>query len=150
MLQEKYYPNEEHIKNASIKSMDEYHKLMNEAKEDYEGFWARFANEKIDWFEPYTKVLDESNAPFYKWFVDGKLNVAHQCIDRHLSSKANKAAIIFEGDNGDKRILTYLELAHEVNKTANMYKNEFGIQKGDRVVLYMPMIPEAAISMLAC
>jgi acetyl-CoA synthetase len=150
MLEEKYYPNEEHTKNASIKSMDEYHRLMNEAKEDYEGFWARFANEKIDWFEPYTKVLDESNAPFYKWFVDGKLNVAHQCVDRHLSSKANKAAIIFEGDNGDKRILTYLELAHEVNKTANMFKSEFGVQKGDRVVLYMPMIPEAAVSMLAC
>lgn len=150
MLEEKYYPNEEHIKNASIKNMDEYHKLMNEAKEDYEGFWSRFANEKIDWFSPFSQVLDESNAPFYKWFVDGKLNVAHQCIDRHLSSKANKAAIIFEGDNGDKRILTYLELAHEVNKTANMFKNEFGIQKGDRVVLYMPMIPEAAIGMLAC
>ncbi|KIM04435.1 MAG: acetyl-CoA synthetase [Sulfurovum sp. AS07-7] len=150
MLEEKYYPNEEHIKNAAIKSMDEYHKLMNEAKEDYEGFWARFANEKIDWFSPFSKVLDETNAPFYKWFIDGKLNVAYQCVDRHLSSKANKAAIIFEGDNGDKRVLTYLDLAHEVNKTANMYRNEFGIQKGDRVVLYMPMIPEAAISMLAC
>jgi acetyl-CoA synthetase len=150
MLQEKYYPNIEHVKNASIKSMEEYHALMNEAKKDYEGFWGKFADEKIDWFEPYTKVLDESNLPFYKWFIGGKLNVAHQCIDRHLSSKSNKAAIIFEGDNGDKRVLTYLELAHEINKTANMFKNEFGVTKGDRVVLYMPMVPEAAICMLAC
>lgn len=150
MLQEKYYPNEEHVKNASIKSMDEYKSLMNEAKEDYEGFWGKFANEKIDWFKPYTKVLDESNAPFYKWFVGGQLNVAYQCVDRHLKDKKNKAAIIFEGDNGDNRILTYRELAYEVSKTANMFKNQFDIKKGDRVVLYMPMIPEAAISMLAC
>jgi acetyl-CoA synthetase len=150
MLQEKYYPNEEYVKNAAIKSMDEYKSLMNEAKEDYEGFWGKFANEKIDWFKPYTKVLDESNAPFYKWFVGGQLNVAYQCVDRHLKDKKNKAAIIFEGDNGDNRILTYRELAYEVSKTANMFKNKFDIKKGDRVVLYMPMIPEAAISMLAC
>ena len=150
MLQEKYYPNKEHIKNASVKSMDEYNELMNAAKEDYEGFWGKFANEKIDWIKPYDKVLDESEAPFYKWFIGGKLNVAYQCVDRHLKTKKNKAAIIFEGDNGDKRVLTYLELAYEVSRTANMFKNEFGIKKGDRVVLYMPMIPEAAISMLAC
>ncbi len=150
MLQEKYYPNKEHVKNASIKSMDEYNELMNAAKEDYEGFWGKFANEKIDWIKPYDNVLDESEAPFYKWFIGGKLNVAYQCVDRHLKTKKNKAAIIFEGDNGDKRVLTYLELAYEVSRTANMFKNEFGIKKGDRVVLYMPMIPEAAISMLAC
>jgi len=145
-----FQPNREFAKNARIKNMCEYHDLQTWAQEDYEGFWGSFANEKIDWFSPYTKVLDESNAPFYKWFVNGKLNVAHQCIDRHLSSRKNKAAIIFEGDRGDKQIITYLELYYNVNKFANLLKNEFHVKKGDRVVIYMPMIPEAAYAMLAC
>ncbi|MDD3602328.1 MAG: acetate--CoA ligase [Sulfurovum sp.] len=150
MLQEIYQPNPQYASTAAIKSMDEYHALMNKAKEDYEGFWGSYAKEKIDWFKPFDTVLNESEAPFYKWFEGGQLNVAHQCIDRHLATRKNKAAIIFEGDNGDQKILTYRELAYEVNRTANMFKNQFGITKGDRVVLYMPMIPEAAISMLAC
>ncbi|DAB40972.1 MAG TPA: acetate--CoA ligase [Sulfurovum sp. UBA12169] len=150
MLQEIYQPNPQYASIAAIKSMDEYHALMNKAKEDYEGFWGDYAKEKIDWFKPFDMVLNESEAPFYKWFEGGQLNVAHQCIDRHLLTRKNKAAIIFEGDNGDQQVLTYRELAYEVNKTANMFKNQFGITKGDRVVLYMPMIPEAAISMLAC
>ena len=133
-----------------IKNMCEYNDLMDEFKADYEGTWAKFADEKIDWFKKYDTVLDESNAPFYKWFSGGEMNVAHQCVDRHLDTKKNKAAIIFEGDNGDQQILTYRELAYEVNKTANMFKNKFGITKGDRVVVYMPMIPEAAVTMLAC
>lgn len=145
-----FQPNREFAKNARIKNMCEYHDLQTWAQEDYEGFWGHFANEKIDWFSPYTQVLDESNAPFYKWFVNGKLNVAHQCIDRHLSSRKNKAAIIFEGDRGDKQIITYLELYYNVNKFANLLKNEFHVKKGDRVVIYMPMIPEAAYAMLAC
>jgi acetyl-CoA synthetase len=145
-----FQPNREFAKNARIKNMCEYRELQTWAHEDYEGFWGSFANEKIDWFQPYTQVLDESNAPFYKWFVNGKLNVAHQCIDRHLSSRKNKAAIIFEGDRGDKQIITYLELYYNVNKFANLLKNEFHVKKGDRVVIYMPMIPEAAYAMLAC
>jgi acetyl-CoA synthetase len=145
-----FQPNREFAKQARIKNMCEYHDLQTWANEDYEGFWGSFANEKIDWFQPYTQVLDESNAPFYKWFVNGKLNVAHQCIDRHLSSRKNKAAIIFEGDRGDKQIITYLELYYNVNKFANLLKNEFHVKKGDRVVIYMPMIPEAAYAMLAC
>lgn len=145
-----FQPNREFAKNARIKNMCEYHDLQTWAQEDYEGFWGHFADEKIDWFSPYTKVLDESNAPFYKWFVNGKLNVTHQCIDRHLSSRKNKAAIIFEGDRGDKQIITYLELYYNVNKFANLLKNEFHVKKGDRVVIYMPMIPEAAYAMLAC
>ncbi|MEJ2469100.1 MAG: acetate--CoA ligase, partial [Campylobacterales bacterium] len=124
--------------------------LYSWAEEDYEGFWDHFAKEKIDWFEPYTNVLDDTNMPFVKWFEGGKLNVAHQCIDRHLDSRKNKAAIIFEGDRGDKQIVTYLELYYNVNKMANLLKNEFGIKKGDRVVIYMPMILEAAYAMLAC
>ncbi len=149
-LKELYYPDREFAKEARIKNMCEYHDLMAWAKEDYEGFWGHWADEKIDWFTPYEKVLDESNAPFYKWFTGGKLNVSHQCIDRHLDCRKNKAAIIFEGDRGDKQIITYLELYRNVNRFANLLKNRFGVKKGDRVVLYMPMIPEAAYAMLAC
>ena len=145
-----YYPNRELFKDANIKNMCEYEDLQRWAKEDYEGFWDSFAKSKIDWFKPYTKVLDESNAPFYKWFIDGKLNVSYQCIDRHIDKRKNKAAIIFEGDRGDKQIITYLELYRNVNRLANLLKNEFGVKKGDRVVLYMPMIPESAYAMLAC
>ncbi len=150
MKKQIFQPNAEFATDARIKNMDEYYALVKKADDDYEGFWGDYANEKIDWISPYTKVLDESDAPFYKWFVDGKLNVSTQCVDRHLDTKKNKAAIIFEGDNGDQRILTYRELSYEVNKTANMFKNQFDVKKGDRVVLYMPMIPEAAITMLAC
>ncbi len=151
-LQELYYPNKQLAQEARIKNMCEYEDLFKWAEKDYEGFWAHFAKEKIDWFEPFDekKVLDESNFPFVKWFGDGKLNVAYQCIDRHLDKRKNKAAIIWEGDRGDKRIITYLELYYEVNRFANLLKNEFGVQKGDRIVIYMPMIPEAAFAMLAC
>ena len=150
MSQTLFTPKKEKFQNPLIKNMCEYQELVAEFAKDYEGTWARFAKEKIEWFKPFETVLDESQAPFYKWFSGGEMNVAHQCVDRHLSTKKNKAAIIFEGDNGDQRILTYRELAYEVNKTANMFKNKFGIQKGDRVVVYMPMIPESAITMLAC
>ncbi len=145
-----YLPNREFAKTARIKNMCEYRDLMRWAEEDYEGFWGHYAKEKLDWIEPFSTVLDESDAPFYKWFVGGKLNVAQQCIDRHLDVRKNKAAIIFEGDRGDKQIITYLELYRNVNRMANLLKNEFGVEKGDRVVIYMPMIPEAAYAMLAC
>jgi len=150
MLKELYQPNQAFAQNARIKNMCEYQELVDAANADYESFWGAFANEKIDWFQPFTKVLDESNAPFVKWFDGGKLNVAHQCIDRHIESRKNKAAIIFEGDRGDKQIITYLELYYQVNKFANLLKEDFGVKKGDRVVIYMPMIPEAAYAMLAC
>jgi len=150
MLKDLYQPNPEFSKNARIKSMDEYHALVKKATDDYEGFWADYANEKIDWIEPFTNVLDESNAPFVKWFDGGKLNVAAQCIDRHLDTRKNKAAIIFEGDRGDVQTITYLDLYKNVNRFANLLKEDFGVKKGDRVVIYMPMIPEAAYAMLAC
>jgi acetyl-CoA synthetase len=145
-----YKPKKEMFKDPLIGNMCEYNELVEKFENDYEGTWAEYADDKIDWFESYDSVLDSSNAPFYKWFDGGKLNVSHQCIDRHLDTKKNKAAIIFEGDNGEKKIFTYRELSYEVNKTANMLKNQFDIQKGDRVVVYMPMIPEAAFVMLAC
>ncbi len=145
-----YEPDRAFAKKARIKNMCEYKELTIQADEDYEGFWDKLAKEKLDWYEPYTKVLDESNPPFYKWFTGGKLNVTHQCIGRHLETRKNKAAIIWEGEDGSRRIITYLLLYYRVNRFANLLKNKFGIKKGDRVILYMPMIPEAAFAMLAC
>jgi acetyl-CoA synthetase len=145
-----FKPNKEFAKNANIKNMCEYHDLQDKAMEDYEGFWGDFAKEKIDWIEPFDKVLDESKAPFVKWFDGGKLNVSSQCIDRHLDTRKNKAAIIFEGDRGDVQTITYLDLYKHVNRFANLLKEDFNVKKGDRVVIYMPMIPEAAYAMLAC
>ena len=145
-----FNPNKEFAKNARIKNMCEYQDLQDYATENYEGFWGDMAKDKIDWIEPFTNVLDESKAPFVKWFDGGKLNVAAQCIDRHLDTRKNKAAIIFEGDRGDVQTITYLDLYKHVNRFANLLKEDFGVKKGDRVVIYMPMIPEAAYAMLAC
>ncbi len=136
--------------NANIKNMDEYNKLCKHAKDDFEGFWDGFAKDKLDWIKPYDKVLDENNAPFYKWFVGGKINVTAQCLDRHLDKRADKPAIIWEGEPGDKKVFTYRELYKEVNKASNLLKSVCNIKKGDRIVIYMPMIPEVAILMLAC
>ncbi len=149
MLKEVYYPKKELFKNPAFKNMCEYKEIVEEFEKDYEKTWGKLAKIKLKWEKPFTKVLDESNAPFYKWFIGGKLNVAYQCIDRHLDTKKNKAAIIWESDNGEKRVITYLELYKEVNKFANLLKS-LGVKKGDRVVIYMPMIPEAAFAMLAC
>ena len=146
----KFYPNEALSAKANIKSMKEYYALQNHAKEDYEGFWDGYAKEKIDWITPYSKVLDESEAPLYKWFEGGELNVSVQCIDRHLIDQADKVAILFEGERGDIQKITYTQLSVRVNKTANLLRHHYGIKKGDRIVMYMPMIPEAAYMMLAC
>ena len=145
-----YPPNPEFAKNAKIGSMDEYHALQNKAIENYEGFWGDYAKEKLDWVEPFTNVMDESNFPFVKWFDGGKLNVSVQCIDRHLDTRGEKIAILFEGDRGDVEKITYNELSKNVNKFANLLKEDLNVKKGDRVVIYMPMIPEAAYAMLAC
>ncbi len=145
-----FQPNPEFAKNARIKSMDEYNALQNKAIENYEGFWGDAAKEKLDWIEPFSNVMDESNFPFVKWFDGGKLNVSVQCIDRHLAKRGEKTAILFEGDRGDVQKITYNELSKNVNKFANLLKEDLGVQKGDRIVIYMPMIPEAAYAMLAC
>lgn len=149
-MEQIFEPDRAFAREARIKNMCEYKELRLQAQEDYVGYWDRLAKEKLDWFEPYHTVLDESDAPFYKWFVGGKLNVTHQCIGRHLKTRKNKAAIIWEGEDGTRRIIPYLLLYYRVNRMANLLKNQFGIKKGDRVVLYMPMIPEAAFAMLAC
>ncbi|WP_200762141.1 acetate--CoA ligase [Nitrosophilus alvini] len=145
-----FYPNPEITAKSNIKSMEEYEKLVAWAEKDFEGFWDYFAKEKINWLKPYEKVLDDSEAPHYKWFINGKLNITEQCLDRHLEKRGEKTAILFEGEPGDIRKITYKELYGEVNRVANLLKHKFGIKKGDRIVIYMPMIPEAAIAMLAC
>ena len=145
-----YQPNPDFAANARIKNMDEYHALQNKAIENYEGFWGDYAKEKLDWIEPFTNTLDESNFPFVRWFDGGKLNVSYQCIDRHLDTRGEKIAILFEGDRGDVEKITYNELSRNVNKFANLLKEDLDVKKGDRVIIYMPMIPEAAYAMLAC
>ena len=118
------------------------------AAKDPEAFWAGFAKE-LDWIQPWSKVLDW-NPPDAKWFVDGKINVSANCLDRHAKSwRRNKAAFIWEGEPGDRRTLTYFDLYRQVCQFANVLK-KLGVQKGDRVALYMPLIPELAIAMLSC
>ena len=133
---------------ATIASMNEYRALVAEAERDPEGYWARQA-ELLHWFKRWDRVLDWQ-PPFAQWFVGGKTNVAYNCLDRHLNGpRRNKAAIIFEGEPGDQRVLTYQMLHDEVCRFANGLKS-LGVQEGDRVGIYLPMIPEAAIAMLAC
>jgi acetyl-CoA synthetase len=136
--------------NATISGMDAYRKLCDEAASDYEGFWARLARENIDWQKPFTQTLDESNAPFYKWFADGQLNASYNCLDRNLTNgNADKTAIIFEADDGQVTRATYRELHERVCKFANGLKSR-GIKKGDRVVIYMSMSIEGVAAMQAC
>ena len=140
----------EFSKTAAISGMGAYRALVAEAEQDYEGFWGRLARENLQWQTPFTKVLDESNAPFYKWFDDGKLNVSYNCLDVHLhNGNANKVAVIFETDSGDVTKVTYQELHKKVCQFANGLKS-LGIKKGDRVVIYMPMSVEGVVAMQAC
>ena len=134
---------------ARIPSMDAYQKLYDEAAADPAAFWAKYAESELDWFEKWDTVLDWQ-PPFAKWFTGGKINLSHNCLDRHLKTdKKDKPALIWEGEPGDSRTLTYAELHAEVCQMANVLK-DMGVAKGDRVGLYMPMVPEAAVAMLAC
>ncbi len=133
---------------AHVKSLAEYEKLYERAAQDPEGFWAEQA-ESLTWFKKWDKVL-EWKEPFAKWFVGGKINACFNCVDKHLAGpRKNKAAIIWEGEPGDSRVLRYQDLHREVCKFANVLKGQ-GIKPGDRVTIYMPMVPELAIAMLAC
>jgi acetyl-CoA synthetase len=141
-----YYPAEEIVKNALV---PDYEAVYNEAIADTEAFWAKCAA-TLDWFKPWDKVLDRSQAPFFKWFVGGKINIAYNALDRHVKTwRKNKLAMIWEGEPGDKRTFSYWRLWQEVNKFANVLKS-MGIKKGDRVTIYMGRIPELPIAMLAC
>ena len=135
---------------ARVSGMDAYHALCAEAERDYEGFWARLAREQLVWHKPFTQVLDESNKPFYKWFQDGELNASANCLDRHIGTPTeHKTAIIFEADDGTVTKVTYKELLAKVSQFANALK-AMGVQKGDRVVIYMPMTIEGVVAMQAC
>ena len=123
--------------------------MYAKAGHDYVAFWKDLAIAEIDWHRPFTAVLDEAKAPNYRWFTDGQLNVSHNCLDVHLRERGGKTAIVFEGEPGDVRKLTYAELHGEVCRFANALKAQ-GIGPGDRVVIYMPLIPEAVIAMQAC
>jgi acetyl-CoA synthetase len=143
---QKFPPAEDFKKDALVTDESMY----EEAAKDLESFWARQADELIDWFEKPTQALDESNAPFYKWFADGKLNVSHNCLDRHVEAgNGDRVAFHWRGEEGEERDITYAELLQEVQRFANALKDR-GIGKGDIVGIYLPMIPEVLISMLAC
>ena len=135
---------------ARISGMAAYEALCAEAEKDYEGYWARLARDNVVWSKPFTQVLDESNAPFYRWFADGELNASANCLDRHIGTPVeNKTAIIFESDDGQVTKVTYRELLQRVSQFANGLKAQ-GINKGDRVLIYMPMTIEGIVAMQAC
>ncbi|MEK6211034.1 MAG: acetate--CoA ligase [Pseudomonadota bacterium] len=142
-------PPAEFVRQANVSGMAAYQALCAEAERDYEGFWARLARENVIWHKPFSQVLDQSKAPFFKWFHDGELNISYNCLDRHLDSQPNKVAIIFEADDGAVTKITYKQLYHRVCQFANGLKS-LGIKTGDRVIVYMPMSIEAVIAMQAC
>jgi acetyl-CoA synthetase len=145
----KFPPNADFAAQANISSEEQYQEMWNRAKDDPAGFWGDLARENLSWFQPFKETLTGA-MPDTKWFTGGKLNASYQCLDRHVATwRKNKAAIIWEGEPGDTRVLTYQDLHREVCKFANVLK-QLGVQTGDRVTLYMPMIPELAIAMLAC
>ncbi len=143
-------PSEAAVNGARISGMPAYEALCAEADKDFAGFWARLARENVVWSKPFTKTLDESNAPFYQWFEDGELNASANCLDKHMGTPVeNKTAITFEADDGQVTRVTYKELLGRVSQFANALKAQ-GIQKGDRVVIYMPMTIEGVVAMQAC
>ena len=145
-----YQPSADFVKNAAVSGMDGYKALCAEADKDYEGYWGKRAKELLSWQTPFTKILDESKAPTYGWFVDGKLNASYNCLDRQIErGLGDKTAIIFEADDGQVTKVTYKELLSRVSKIANALK-ELGVQKGDRVIIYMPMTIDGIASMQAC
>jgi acetyl-CoA synthetase len=147
-----YAPNPEFSNRAYIKNMSEYKKMYEESVKDPEGFWAKLAEEQVSWFKKWTKVKDcDFNDAKIKWFVDGKLNVSYNCLDRHVENGyGDDIAIIWEGNEPTQdKEFTYKELLDEVQKFANVLKSK-GVKKGDRVCIYLQMVPELAISMLAC
>jgi len=144
-----FRPSKEFSQGARIKSMAQYQKLYRESIRSPEKFWAKQAKNELVWFKPWKKVL-QWKLPYAKWFVGGKLNLSYNCLDRHLDTPtANKAALIWEGEPGEERVLTYKQLHREVCRFANVLKRN-GVKGGERVIIYLPMVPEAAIAMLAC
>ncbi|MGV8934713.1 MAG: acetate--CoA ligase [Gallionellaceae bacterium] len=144
-----FKPSDAFVKQANVSGMDAYKAMAKAALDDYEGYWAKLARENIEWKKPFSKILNESQAPFFKWFEDGLLNVSYNCLDRHLATQGDKTALIFEADDGVVSKISYIELHGRVCQFANGLKSR-GIKKSDRVVIYMPMSVEAVIAMQAC
>ncbi len=141
-------PPDEFARKAHIGSLAQYEALWNRAKDDPAGFWGDQAK-LLDWSTPWSDVL-EWKPPFARWFVGGKLNASYNCVDRHCHGpNRNKAAIIWEGEPGERRVLRYQDLLREVSKFANVLKS-LGVRKGDVVAVYMPLVPELVIALLAC
>ncbi len=145
-----FAPSKEFSSKANVDSFEKLKDLKDQARKDPIKFWDSYANTEIDWFKPFQTVLDDKNAPFYKWFPEGKLNISYNCLDRHVKNGlGNKIALIWEGEPGEKRSFTYEELLAEVCKAANGFKS-IGVKRDDLVCIYMPMVPEAMFAMLAC
>ena len=145
-----FYPSKDFAKKARIGSMAQYNDMCQAFEADFEGTWARLARENLEWNKPFTKILNETQAPFYKWFEDGELNASANCLDKHMGTPTeNKTAVIFESDDGKVTKTTYKELLVRVSQFANALRAD-GIKKGDRVLLYMPMTLEGVIAMQAC
>jgi acetyl-CoA synthetase len=144
-----FAPSSEFVQQANVSGMAAYRALCDEAERDFEGFWGRLARSHVLWHKPFTKVLDESNAPFFKWFYDGELNASYNCLDRHLETRPDKVAIVFEADDGKVTKITYKRLYHEVCRLANALQAH-GVQQGDRVLIYMPMSIQVVVAMQAC
>ena len=145
-----FNPPAEFAKAAHVSSMEQYQQIWDEAKADPDQFWSKVGTDMIDWFQPFEKTLDWSNAPFAEWYIGGKLNAAYNCIDRHANGqRKNKAAIIWEGEPGERRVLRYQDLLRATSKFANVLK-KLGVKKGDTVAIYMPLIPELVFACLAC
>jgi acetyl-CoA synthetase len=147
--EERVFPPSAQFRKAAALKPGDLQDMYAKAAHDYIGFWADLAVTEIDWHRPFTVTLDDNHAPNYRWFTDGLLNVSHNCLDVHLRERGDKIAILFEGEPGDVRTLTYAELHGEVCRFANALKT-FGVGRGDRVVIYMPLVPEVAIAMQAC
>ena len=144
-----FYPDEHTIKNANISGMKSYERICRKFTENYQESWGELARELLLWEKPFTKLLNDENPPFYKWFEDGKINASYNCLDRHLENQPNKTAFIFESDNGSVTTITYKELYHKVCEFANGLKT-LDLNIGDRVIIYLPMTIEAVIAMQAC
>lgn len=151
LVENRVFPPSEAIQKAArVSGMAGYEALCAEAEKDYEGYWARLARENVVWSKPFTQVLDESNAPFYRWFADGELNASANCLDKHMGTATeHKTAIIFEADDGQVTKVSYRELLERVAQFANGLKAQ-GVKKGDRVLIYMPMTIEGVVAMQAC
>src|SRR5438093_9763762 len=150
-----YYPPKELVENSNIlayareKGLGSVEELYAWTIANPQEFWSDMATRFVDWYQPWEQVLDESQAPFFKWFTGGKINVVHNAIDRHLSGpNRDKVAIIWESEQGQTRTYTYAQLAAEVNRCANVLKKE-GVKKGDRVTIYLSRVPELVVAMLA-